>query len=55
MIVDLKPRVAITLIPTLPAYLLFMCLRHTDYLNEDGRCKSLLTNLIGGIKKVAKV
>lgn len=55
IVLDLKPRLAITLIPTLPAYVLFMCLRHTDYLNEDARCKSLLTSTISGIKKVAKV
>lgn len=55
LVLELKPRTATTLIPTLPAYILFMCLRHTDYLNEDSRCKSLLTNTINGIKKVAKV
>ncbi|KAF6027871.1 Myo5 [Bugula neritina] len=54
LVTDLKPRVAITLIPTLPAYILFMCLRHTDHLNEDSRCKTLLTNVINGIKKVSK-
>ena len=54
-VAELKPRIAITLIPTLPAYVLFMCLRYTDHLNEDARCKTLLTNTINGIKKVSKV
>uniref|UniRef100_A0A8D0GH48 Unconventional myosin-Va n=1 Tax=Sphenodon punctatus TaxID=8508 RepID=A0A8D0GH48_SPHPU len=51
----LKPRgVAVNLIPGLPAYILFMCVRHADYLNDDQKVRSLLTSTINGIKKVLK-
>lgn len=53
---ELKPRgVAVNLIPGLPAYILFMCVRHADYLNDDQKVRSLLTSTINGIKKVLKV
>lgn len=39
----------------LPAYVLFMCIRHTDYVNDDEKVRSLLTNTINGIKKAVKV
>uniref|UniRef100_A0A8C6YFR9 Unconventional myosin-Va n=1 Tax=Naja naja TaxID=35670 RepID=A0A8C6YFR9_NAJNA len=53
--VDLKPRgVAVNLIPGLPAYILFMCVRHADYLNDDQKVRSLLTSTINGIKKILK-
>lgn len=32
---DLKPQVAVTLLPGLPAYILFMCIRHTDFVNDE--------------------
>uniref|UniRef100_A0A8C3Y8S5 Myosin VA n=1 Tax=Catharus ustulatus TaxID=91951 RepID=A0A8C3Y8S5_CATUS len=52
---ELKPRgVAVNLIPGLPAYILFMCVRHADYLNDDQKVRSLLTSTINGIKKVLK-
>ena len=41
--------------PGLPANILFMCIRHTDQLNDDEKVRSLLTNTINGIKKVVKV
>jgi len=50
----LKPKLASGLIPGLPAYVLFMCVRHTDYVNDDDKVKSLLTSTINGIKKVVK-
>ena len=52
---DLKPKVSTGHIPGLPAYILFMCVRHTDYVNDDDKVKSLLTSTINGIKKVVKV
>uniref|UniRef100_A0A8C3KWL6 Unconventional myosin-Va n=1 Tax=Chrysolophus pictus TaxID=9089 RepID=A0A8C3KWL6_CHRPC len=56
LILELKPRgVAVNLIPGLPAYILFMCVRHADYLNDDQKVRSLLTSTINGIKKVLKV
>ncbi|CAL1542577.1 unnamed protein product [Lymnaea stagnalis] len=51
---DLKPKLASGQIPGLPAYILFMCVRHTDYINDDDKVKSLLTSTINGIKKVVK-
>ena len=43
------------LLPGLPAYILFMCVRHTDYINDDEKVRSLLTSTINGMKKVVKV
>lgn len=43
------------LLPGLPAYLLFMCVRQTDYVNDDEKVRSFLTSTINGIKKVVKV
>ena len=43
------------LLPGLPAYILFMCVRHTDYVNDDEKVRSLLTSTINGMKKVVKV
>ncbi|CAG5121150.1 unnamed protein product, partial [Candidula unifasciata] len=54
LILDLKPKLASGLIPGLPAYILFMCVRHTDYINDDEKVKSLLTATINGIRKVVK-
>ena len=52
---DLKPRLASSQLPGLPSYIMFMCIRHTDYLNDDEKVRSLLTNTINSIKKVVKV
>lgn len=52
---DLKPKLATSFLPGLPAYLLFMCVRHTDYVNDDEKVRSFLTSTINGIKKVVKV
>lgn len=41
--------------PCLPAYILYMCIRHADYVNDDLKVHSLLTSTINGIKKVLKV
>ncbi|XP_008287953.1 unconventional myosin-Vc [Stegastes partitus] len=53
IILDLKPKgVVVNMIPGLPAYILFMCVRHADYLNDEVKLKSLMSAVIGGIKKV---
>lgn len=52
LIVDLTPRVAITLLPGLPAYIVFMCIRYTDLLNSDDDVRTLLTDFIKMIKKL---
>ncbi|XP_052263994.1 unconventional myosin-Va-like isoform X4 [Dreissena polymorpha] len=54
LILELKPKVATCLLPGLPAYLLFMCVRHTDFINDDEKVRSFLTSTINGIKKVVK-
>nr|XP_057944985.1 unconventional myosin-Va isoform X3 [Doryrhamphus excisus] len=55
LIIELKPRgVAVNLIPGLPAYILFMCLRHADYVNDDQKVRTLLTSTINSIKKILK-
>ncbi|XP_073687668.1 unconventional myosin-Va [Garra rufa] len=55
LITELKPRgVAVNLVPGLPAYILFMCLRHADYANDDQRVSNLLNSSIYAIKNVLK-
>nr|CAD7595944.1 unnamed protein product [Timema genevievae] len=51
LIHDLKPRIAVTLLPGLPSYILFMCIRHTDFINDDEKVRSLLTATINAVKK----
>ncbi|KAF6738864.1 Unconventional myosin-Vc [Oryzias melastigma] len=53
VILDLQPKgVVVNMIPCLPAYVLFMCVRHADYLNDDAKLKSLMSAIICGVKKV---
>ncbi|XP_046985925.1 unconventional myosin-Va-like [Schistocerca americana] len=54
LIFELKPCIAVTLLPELPAYILFMCIRHTDHTNDDEKLWSLLTATVNTIKKVMK-
>ncbi|XP_064645972.1 unconventional myosin-Va-like isoform X4 [Lineus longissimus] len=54
LIIDLKPKIAVNLLPGLPAYVLFMCIRHTDSVNDDDKVRTLLSATISGIKKVVK-
>jgi myosin V len=51
----LKPRLAVTFLPGLPAYVLFMCIRYADLLNDDERVKSLLGSSVQAIKRLIKV
>uniref|UniRef100_A0A671PMM1 Unconventional myosin-Va-like n=1 Tax=Sinocyclocheilus anshuiensis TaxID=1608454 RepID=A0A671PMM1_9TELE len=56
LITELKPRgVAVNLVAGLPAYILFMCLRHADYANDDQRVSTLLNSSVNTIKNVLKV
>ncbi|KAK6317729.1 hypothetical protein J4Q44_G00110200 [Coregonus suidteri] len=53
IILDLKPRgVVVNMIPGMAAQLLFMCVRHADYLNDGAKLKSLMNGIISGVKKV---
>ncbi|BFZ26086.1 hypothetical protein BsWGS_29125 [Bradybaena similaris] len=54
LILQLEPKLAVTLTPGLPAYILFMCVRHADHIHDDEKVKSLLTSALSGIKKVVK-
>lgn len=55
LVTDLTPRTAITLLPSMPSYIIFMCIRYTDVLNADNQVKSLLSNFILSAKKIFKV
>lgn len=54
LIVDLKPRTAVALLPGLPAYIVFMCVLHTDYINDEDKVKALLSAFMNSVKKVIK-
>ncbi|XP_053557079.1 unconventional myosin-Vb [Bombina bombina] len=54
LILDLKPQQTSATVPCLPAYILFMCIRHADYMNDDQKVHSLLTSTINAVKKVLK-
>uniref|UniRef100_G1RLP1 Myosin VB n=1 Tax=Nomascus leucogenys TaxID=61853 RepID=G1RLP1_NOMLE len=54
LVTDLKPQMLSGAVPCLPAYILYMCIRHADYTNDDLKVHSLLTSTINGIKKVLK-
>ncbi|XP_041567303.2 unconventional myosin-Vb isoform X1 [Taeniopygia guttata] len=54
LITELKPQAVSATVPCLPAYILYMCLRHADYINDDQKVHSLLTSTINGVKKVLK-
>ncbi|KAM7152092.1 unconventional myosin-Vc [Macrochelys suwanniensis] len=55
LILDLKPRgVVVNMIPGLPAYILFMCVRYADYLNDGDMLKSFMSITTNGIKQVIK-
>ncbi|KAG8012720.1 Unconventional myosin-Va, partial [Nibea albiflora] len=55
VVIDLKPRgVAVSFIPGLPAYIIFMCLRYADSVNDDQRVSALLNSTISSIKGVIK-
>ncbi|XP_043526120.1 unconventional myosin-Va isoform X2 [Frieseomelitta varia] len=54
LVIDLKPRIAVTLLPGLPAYILFMCIRHTDCINDDEKVRLLLTGYLNAVKRVVK-
>uniref|UniRef100_A0A672S8P9 Unconventional myosin-Vb-like n=1 Tax=Sinocyclocheilus grahami TaxID=75366 RepID=A0A672S8P9_SINGR len=54
LITEMKPNAVSATVPCLPAYILFMCIRHADYINDDQKVHSLLTTTINAIKKVLK-
>ncbi|XP_062411237.1 unconventional myosin-Vb isoform X2 [Sardina pilchardus] len=54
LITEMTPNTVSGTVPCLPAYILFMCIRHADYINDDQKVHSLLTSTINAIKKVLK-
>lgn len=53
---DLRPcGAADAFIPGLPAYIIFMCVRYADCVNDDQRVSALLNSAISSIKGVVKV
>ncbi|XP_045538296.1 unconventional myosin-Va [Papilio machaon] len=54
LIIDLKPRVAVTLLPGLPAYILFMMLRHMDHVDDEPKMHQLMKAVRTGVKKTLK-
>lgn len=54
LVIELKPRTAVTLLPGLPAYIVFMCVRHTDYENDEDKIKVLLSAFTNSVKKVIR-
>ncbi|XP_049824224.1 unconventional myosin-Va isoform X2 [Aethina tumida] len=54
LVIDLKPRTAVALLPGLPAYIVFMCIRHTDYVNDDEKVKAILSAFTNSVKKVVR-
>lgn len=55
LITDLTPRVAIGLLPGLPAYIILMCIRYTDLVNTDEHVRTLLTNFVVMVKKIYRL
>nr|XP_057913382.1 unconventional myosin-Vb isoform X2 [Doryrhamphus excisus] len=54
LITDMRPDDVSGTVPCLPAYVLFMCVRHADYINDDHKVESLLTASINAIKRALK-
>ncbi|XP_030764817.1 unconventional myosin-Va isoform X2 [Sitophilus oryzae] len=54
LVIELKPRTALALLPGLPAYIAFMCVRHTDYINDEEKVKALLQTFISSVKKIIR-
>ena len=43
---ELEPNVALKFQPHIPAYILFMCIRYTDYNNDDLMVSNLFLQII---------
>merc|ERR1711892_766074 len=54
IITDLKPRIASQMLPGMPAYIVFMLIRHLDHINDDKNVRSLIQGGISHIKKTIK-
>ncbi|XP_032059649.1 unconventional myosin-Vb-like [Aythya fuligula] len=54
VITDYRPQSSPGALPELPAFLLFLCLRHADHCRDEPRARSLLDAAINAIKRVMK-
>ncbi|XP_075300225.1 unconventional myosin-Vb-like [Opisthocomus hoazin] len=54
IITDYKPQSSPGALPDLPAYVLFLCIRHADHCCDEPRALSLLDAAINAIKRVMK-
>lgn len=54
LISDLKPKVAVSLLPGLPAYILFMMLRHMDHVDDEPKMHQLMKAVRTAVKKTLK-
>ncbi|XP_061726561.1 unconventional myosin-Va isoform X2 [Cydia pomonella] len=54
LITDLKPRTAVTLLPGLPAYIIFMMLRHMDHVDDEPKMHHLLKAVRNAVKKTLR-
>ncbi|CAF3900725.1 unnamed protein product, partial [Rotaria sp. Silwood1] len=55
VILDLKPRLAAKYIPGIPAYILFMCIRYIDFVDDEAHVAGFLSAVTKKIKKVPRV
>ena len=53
--IELKPRLAAKYIPGLPAYILFMCIRYIDFVDDEAHVAGFLSAVTKKVKKVPRV
>ncbi len=51
----MKPRLAAKYLPCLPAYILFMCIRYIDFVDDEAHVAGFLSAVTKKIKKVPRV
>jgi myosin-5 len=53
--IELKPRLAAKYLPGLPAYILFMCIRYIDFVDDEAHVAGFLSAVTKKIKKLPRV
>ncbi|CAF1093948.1 unnamed protein product [Rotaria sordida] len=54
VILELKPRLAAKYIPGIPAYIIFMCIRYIDFVDDEAHVAGFLSAVTKKIKKVPR-
>ncbi|XP_009079888.1 PREDICTED: unconventional myosin-Vb-like, partial [Acanthisitta chloris] len=54
LVTDLKPQTLSTSVPCLPAYIIYMCVRHADHICDEQKAHYLLTSTIHSIKQLLR-